>query len=106
MAEIIIPIPDNFLDMMGEPWRTPTEVLGLREVLMLTLRRCPVQSGEDAERTLSILENVRDANGSIHLSEREFKWMIEHFKNNAFRIWAPPDAAYLVRHLECFKVSD
>lgn len=97
---IKIDIPENFIDVMDEPWATPNGELDLKGVLLLTIRKSPVKSGEDAERTLVLIQAIKQSNGHIELSGPDFDWMIEHLKQNAWRIWAPPDAAYLVQYLQ------
>jgi len=109
-ARVYIPVEEEFLDAVGATWKVPaggntTKVLDdLREVLAHTIFQCPVKTGEDAVRTLECLEAINASdNGSVEMRKDDFDWMMAHFKEMAFRVWLPPDAAFLVRHLETVK---
>ncbi len=104
MTMIILAVEDEFLDVVGDPWSRPTpngiEALDLRGVLKLTVRQCPVKKGEDAERTLDIINALRDPDeGPIRMRKDDFDWMVAHFREMAHTVWKAPDAAFLVRLL-------
>lgn len=106
MDSIYIPVEDEFLDAVGASWKISGSQNGmdLREVLAHTIFRAPVKKGEDAVRTLECLEAINASdNGAIEFRKDDFDWMLAHFKEMAFQVWAPPDAAFLVRHLESVK---
>jgi len=104
---IYLAIPDPFLDSDEREWTLTRrngvqDVLGLQDVLLHTLRRCPVETGLDAMRVLDIREAVKHCvSGYIALGENDWLWMIEHFKLHAHLVWLAPEAAYLVRYLNC-----
>jgi len=104
-AKVWIEIPEEFLDVVDEPWqfnnRGTVEELDFVEVLQHTIRFTPVKNGGDAERTLDILTTLReDHNGHIEMRQSDYDWMLAHFKELAFNLWKAPDSAYLVRYLE------
>ena len=109
-SKVFIPIPDEFLDVDGEPWivRGVDGDLDLADVIAHTVRRCPVKTGEDAERTLDIFMAIRDRDGDtdyIEMDTGDFEWMISHFKEVAHTFWMAPDARYLIRYLENVKMT-
>ena len=109
MAIVRLPIEQEFLDVMGEPWTASRDLapMGLRAVLQHTIRRCPVKTGGDAERAYDILKAVRASdNGAIEMRKEEFDWMVVHFREMAHQVWLAPDAAYLVHYLEDHVVHD
>lgn len=105
-GRIYIPVEEEFLDAVGATWKISggKDGMDLREVLAHTIFRAPVKNGEDAKRTLECLEAINASdNGAIDFRKDDFDWMIAHFKEMAFQVWAAPDAAFLVRHLESAK---
>ena len=109
-TKVYIPIPDEFLDIDGEPWslRGVGDDLDLAEIIAHTVRRCPVKTGEDAERTLDIFMAIRDREEDaiyIEMSKSDFEWMISHFKEVAHQFWLAPDTRYLIRYLEDAKMT-
>ena len=101
--KVRLPIPDEFLDIMGEPWvviqnKIPT-TLDLADILMFTVRNASVKTGDDAIRTLDCFQTIKASNGTIEMNRDDWEWMLAHFKETAHTIWKPPDAAYLVRWL-------
>lgn len=107
-AHVYIPVQEEFLDVLGDSWKIGgsggRDDLNLREVLVHTIFRAPVKNGEDAKRTLECLEAINASDsGPIEIRKDDFDWMIAHFKEMAFQVWAAPDAAFLVRHLESVK---
>ena len=77
------------------------EELDLRKVLIHTIRRAPVRTGGDAERTLDGLNEVRDGPEEyIEMPRDDFDWMKAHFKEIGHNVWLAPDAAFLFRYLE------
>ncbi len=105
-----LPVPDEFLDVMGELWNvrrndgTIDEDVGFLRVVMTTIRRCPVATAGDSERAYDILQVFRSAEGDeaeyVELSQDDFDWMQRHFKEHSHKIWAAPDSAYLRKWLE------
>ena len=105
-GRIYIPVEEEFLDAVGTTWKITggKDGMDLREVLGHTIFRAPVKNGEDAKRTLECLEAINASdNGTIDFRKDDFDWMLAHFKEMAFQVWAAPDAAFLVRHLESVK---
>lgn len=105
-TRVYIPVEEEFLDAVEGTWKTSgtSDEMDLREVLAHTIFRCPVKNGEDAKRTLECLEAINASeNGGIEMRKDDFDWMMAHFKEMAFQVWAAPDAAFLVRHLETVK---
>jgi hypothetical protein len=106
VGKVRIPIPEEFLDVMDEPWQTRESDGTIRDldfqgVLVRTIRRAPVKTGEDAEKTLDILSAIKGAdNGYIEFTQNEFDWFLSHVKNTAFAIWLAPDAAFLAKYLK------
>ncbi len=74
--------------------------MGLKEVLIHTVRRAPVTTAEDSERALDVLTGLKEADDQIEMAWEDFDWMRSHVKALAFRVWAAPDAAYLGRYLD------
>ena len=107
---VYIPLPEEFLTAMGEPWMTaqsansPPEELGTLDVLIISLRRLPVKDAGDAERTLELLQIFKAALDSdsdyVEVRKADFDWMQTHFKEHAHKFWAAPDSAYLRKWLE------
>lgn len=103
--KIYLSIPKEFLDIMDNPWSTiqgnVLTPMTLPEVLMFTVRRAPVKSGDDAIRTLACFQAIKDTpNGVIEMAKDDWDWMLAHFREVAHTVWLPPDSAYLVRWLE------
>ena len=103
---VYIPVPVPFLDSDGKEWTLERRngvdnTLSLYEVLLLTLRKCPVKSGLDAMRVLDIREAIKRCWGepSIALAQSDFEWMVVHFGEFAHTVWVAPEAAFLVRFL-------
>lgn len=103
-----IPVPDPFLDVLGDRWRLsraegPQEV-GLVDILLHTVRRLPVHSMEDSERGLSLITAIRrgpDSDGRLGLPTSDLKWMLHLLENNIDKtIWSPIDLLFLIRWLE------
>lgn len=97
---VYITIPDELTDCMGEPWtaQAGNELLTLdfMDVLLFTVRKCPVQNAEDSERALELIHSIKDTeNGYIELRRSDYDWMISQFKAHAHKIWTAPDAAHL-----------
>ncbi|MAH48180.1 hypothetical protein CMI37_20320 [Candidatus Pacearchaeota archaeon] len=104
-ARVYLPLPEEFLDVDGEDgWSVLNgeQNMGLDGVLLHTLRRAPVETGEDAERVLDIREAIKatgDDAAYMALDQSDFEWMMKHLKKFAHRVWLAPDAAYLCRYL-------
>jgi hypothetical protein len=98
-----IPIPPLFVDSVGDPWRVVNIAHTLLEVLIFTIRKCPVKTGDDADRTLSLLNLFRSIDTTeqpyIPIDRGDFDWMIAHFKEYAHIVWQAPDSAFLRRWL-------
>jgi len=75
--------------------------MDLREVLLYTVRRCPVKTGEDAERALELFQALKEAENAncIQLRKADFDWMLTHFHQMAHTVWLAPDSAYLRKWL-------
>lgn len=99
-------IPDEFLDLTDQPWtalrgNNASQNMDLLEVLMFTIRNCPVKTGGDAMRTLDCFQALKDTpDGMIEIARDDWDWMLDHFKEFAQTVWKAPDAAYLIRWLE------
>jgi len=107
-ARVYIPIEEEFLDVIGATWKTGSnsDALDLRDVLSHTVFRAPVKTGEDSVRTLHLIEAINESeNGAIEFNKQDFDWMIAHFRETAHLVWAAPDAAFLLRHLETVKTQ-
>ena len=100
--KVYLPIPKEFLDIMGEPWQMLRDnQLDLVEVLMFTVRQCPVKTGGDALRTLDCFTAIKETpDGVVEMARDDWDWMLAHFKEFSHNVWKAPDAAYLVRWLE------
>jgi hypothetical protein len=103
--KVYLPVPEEFLDIMGEPWSSMRAGvitdMDLPEVLMFTVRHAPVKNGGDALRTLDCFLSIKEApDGVIEMVRDDWDWMLSHFKEMAHNVWKAPDAAYLVRWLE------
>ena len=107
-SAIYIPLPDEFLNMLDEPWLMvkqgeKPEELSLLDILITTTRRLPVKDGGDAERTLELIQTfkaaLKDEPDYIELRKADYDWMLTQFKDHAHKIWAAPDSAYLRRWL-------
>ena len=97
---IYLIVPEAFSDCMGEDWvvQTPTEtsIFDFKDVMLHTLRKCPVQNAEDSERALEIIKTIKGTeNGFIELRRADYDWMDSQFKTHAHKLWNPPDAAHL-----------
>ena len=105
MSRVALKIPDPWLDCMDKPWSLGSsdgvEVLDFRHVVIHSLRRMPVQSGEDAERTLDILHVFKDGAVSnvVVLDKTDYAWLTKHLREHAHRLWNAPDSALLVRYV-------
>lgn len=105
---IYIPIPDEFLDVEGDTWKTALPGSGVKEldfvgVLAHTIRRLPVKTGHDAERNLDILSSIKavgDNDKYLVLEEDDYNWMVEQMKEHGHLVWLAPDSAYLVRRVK------
>lgn len=100
---VYLPVEEEFLDSIGNTWRlkSDSEEMDLRDVLTTTVRRCPVKTGGDAERTLDLIRAIRaEDDGFIEMRKDDYDWMIAHFKEMAHNVWNPPDAAYLIYYLK------
>ena len=104
IPRVYIPIPDpeEFLDVMGNPWTTQAnqEPMDMAEVLLHTVRYAPVKTAEDAERALDIVTTLKNADGYIEMSQVDYEWMMRHLKETAHILWKAPDSAYLRRFIE------
>mgnify|MGYP001582538894 FL=1 len=103
--KVYLPVPDEFLDIMGEPWSSMragvVTDMDLAEVLMFTVRHAPVKTAGDVPRTLDIFNAINEASdGTIEMVRDDWDWMLTHFKEMAHNVWKAPDSAYLVRWLE------
>jgi len=107
---VYLPVPDEFLDIEGEPWsklskdRTLQE-MDLRGVLQHTMRECPVHVAGDVHKALDLFEAIGDesTDGVITLSKDDYDWMMAHFREFIHTVWKAPDAAYLLRYLDNIK---
>jgi hypothetical protein len=104
-----ITIPEKFTDCMGEPWDIAKGIdevtgkqimdkdIGLVGVLKLTIRKMPVKSGEDAERSLDLLRMFKTAKpgDTIEISQHDYSWLMSQLKEYAHSIWTAPDAAWV-----------
>lgn len=106
-ARMYIPVDGDFLDMMGELWTTsdrPTRGMDLGEVIVHTVRRMSAATYGDGERAYDVIQSILNhTNGYIDLRKDDYDWMIAQMKDKAHRLWASPDAVYLVRHIESVK---
>ena len=105
-----IPIPEEFLDVMGEPWATPTDPnLGLTRVLTISIRRSPSKSNEEAERAYDVVKAILAAELEdaeyITLLKEDYEWVIAVLKAHAHTIWSGPDAVRLRKYIEEVVVS-
>ena len=103
--KVYLPVPEEFLDLMGDPWRgvqnSRVIEMDLPAILMYTLRQAPVKTGGDSIRTLECYQILKDTpDGIISMPKDDWDWMISHFKEMAHQVWKAPDAAYLTRWLE------
>jgi enoyl reductase-like protein len=101
---VSIPVPEEWLDCVGEPWmkttRDGTEEMDFQDVLLQTVRKCPVKTGEDAERALDVIGSIKNHDdGHILLAESDYNWMLRLLKESAHQIWNPADAATLFRYV-------
>lgn len=108
--KVYLSIPEEFLDVMGEPWAIPSGrgeslELDFLEVLIQTIRQGRVQTIEEAERSLDLLSIVKEVNDDIsepsyiEFTRGDFDYMISHLRKTAHMIWLPPDAAFLIRYI-------
>lgn len=107
---VFIKVPDKFEDCIGGTWdimqpnNQVEKDIGLVRVLITTIRRCPVKSGEDAERSLDLIRIFKkesdEKTGWIEVERDDFSWMLRIFKETAHQVWAAPDSAYLCEWLE------
>ena len=98
---VVVPVPEEFRDIVGEPWgaRGSTD-LGFLDVLIYTVRHCPVKTVEESERGLDLVYALQAAVEQIDLSKQDYDWLMGLLKEHAHNIWLPPDAAYLRRFIE------
>ena len=104
-SRVYIVTPEEFTDCMGDPWNSQTSEgivqLDFLDVLLFTVRRCPVQNAEDSERALELIQTIRAAeNGWIELRRSDYDWMMTQFKAHAHKLWTAPDAAHLRKVVE------
>ena len=107
-ATAYIPIPAVFLDAVDMPWRLDlgngrvSDPIGLREVLKVTARKIPVKDAGEAERSLDVLNALKDETSEhyIALPWNDWGWMKARFREMAHAIWEGADSAYLRRYLD------
>lgn len=104
-SRVSIVIPKDFTDCMGQRWEgikgDKSFEMDFLDVLLVTLRRCPVTDVESSERALEILTTIRDAeDGHIELRRSDYDWMTEQFKAHAHKLWTAPDAAHFRKVLK------
>mgnify|MGYP001608533828 CR=1 FL=1 len=102
---VCITVPVEFVDCMGGVWEgvrgAETFEMGFVDVLLATLRRCPVTDVESSERSLEILQTIRGTeNGTIMLRRADYDWMLTQFRAHAHKMWTGPDAAHFRKVLE------
>lgn len=105
-AMVSLPLPEEFLDPVDEPWSTPSpgggsEDVGLLGALVYTLRRLAARNNEDSDRNLDLLTIMKNTTGStLRLSRSDYDWLLSRLKEGAHTVWLGPDSAYLVRYIE------
>ena len=104
-SRVYIVVPEEFTDCMGDSWNSQTSEgivqLDFLDVLLFTIRRCPVPNAEDSERSYELIKTIRAAeNGYVELRRSDYDWMITQFKAHAHKLWTAPDAAHLRKVIE------
>ena len=106
-ARVYIKIPEQFTDCMGEGWTAKyaetgqVVTLGLLDVMLMTVRRCPTPTAEDGERALEIIQTIKaTTNGAIELRRADYDWMMAQMKAHAHKLWPGADAAHLRKTIE------
>jgi hypothetical protein len=117
-----ITMPEKFTDCIGEPWEFPknpvemnektgqpiTEPATLQRILVVTIRRMPVKTGEDAERSYKLVSLFKDAKPSdvVTMTFGDMDWLIDQIKEHAYAktdktgLYSAPDAALLWTYLK------
>ena len=103
MVDIVaLPAMEELEDCMGRRWTIgdPPVQQNLRSVLLLTVRRCPVKTGGEAERCYNLIQAIRqEEGGPIRLVTSDFDWLVAHAKEFGHTVWSAPDAYLLVKIL-------
>ena len=106
-ARVYITAPELFTDCMGEEWTAKDGETGqvvtmdLLDVVLMTVRRCPVQTAEDGERALEIIQTIKSTtNGAIELRRADYDWMMGQMKAHAHKLWSGADSAHLRKVVE------
>ena len=103
---VYFPVPDVFLDCVGEPWveaRGDQQLqLNLPGILLNLARRMPVRTAGDSETSLEVLQEIRAAEGEPFLTFRphNYKWFEDQLAEHAHNLLSGPDAAVLRHYLK------
>ena len=105
-SKVYLGLPDEFMDINGEPWTTSVngevEELDLAEVLQHCLRFTPSKDEQAPFHKLDLYNEINDAEDTyIEFGKSNWEWMLRYFKESAHRIpFMDPDVAYLIRYIE------
>ena len=104
--KVWLPLPEgDFLNADDDSWKIrEEEPMDLPEILLYTLRQCPVKNGEDADRVhdlrILIKEAVETGAEELEILKEDFEWMLSHFKDMSHAVWLAPDSSFLRRYLD------
>ncbi len=106
VAPSIVYIPatdEQFLDMLGNPWTMAEHPQGMNlgQIIIQTLRKMHVDTGEDAERSYDIIQAILSHDdGFIILQKDAYDWLMARMKKEAHLYWLAPEAIHLIRHIK------
>ena len=109
-SAMYIPLPNEFLNMLDEPWilvkqdELPVE-LSLLDILIITVRRMPAKDHGESERALELIQTFKAALSNddaeyVEVRKADYEWMQGQFKAHAHKFWAAPDSAFLRKWLD------
>mgnify|MGYP001569582655 CR=1 FL=1 len=105
-SRVYITLEDEFLDCMGDSWQVQRsngslDKLNFSGVLQYTLRRIPVKTVDDSDRSLEILRVIQQAEEDyLEIRNEDYEWFIARIREYGHVIWPWPDAALIREYLK------